>query len=479
MATIRTGELAATGDPQADNGRGDAARRSLLEAQAAFGKHRGAARAAAVVTAGLAAGGSAGDPQLAESVRYLSRHSDRELQKALASSHRGEGDRVSATGEWRVGALRRLLVHEPRNALRWMDLALEYVKRGDMKRAARACETATALARDSRFILRSAARFWQHAGEVGKARHVVDSADATSSDPWLLATSVALADFEERSSPFLKIARNMLELQEVDPWHLSELAGAMATMEWRLGSDRQARRHMRQALNKPTENALAQAVWAQERGFFHDTESVEPAVPYHFEAAARQLAFELRWKEATDDADDWLQDQPFSTEAALFGSWTSAQAEDYSRAADFCNRGRIANPRNVWLANNLAYALAKGDRPDDAQRWVTKGFSLQPDSRQRAYLTATQGLVLFRLGHSENGRQHYEQAISHLVGQHRREEATVAKLILAEEEILAGTELAVSAYARAEGAVKETSAHFVRARWTRLRELVDQRPLLR
>jgi Flp pilus assembly protein TadD len=471
--TVAMGELASARAPAPLNARLlSAAEHSILEAHVAFEDQPGSARAAALVSAAIASSKTLEDPNLAEAIHYLSEHSVRELQKALIASADDQHDRVSAD-QVRVGRLRRLLAREPRNALRWMDLALEYVKRGDTSRASRACQTATSLAPDSRFILRSASRFWQHAGDLDKARYLIDSADATEADPWLLATSVALADFDDKSSPFLKLARNMLDAADLDPWHLSELAGAIATLEWRLGSDRQARKHMRKALESPTENALAQAEWAQERGLFHEADPGEAHVPYQFEADARHSAYELQWKEAAGDADSWLRDQPFSTEAALFGSWTSSQDEDYGRAVEFCNRGRVANPKNVWLANNLAYALARGGQAADGQQWVEKGLMLHPDPRQRAYLTATQGLILFRLGEWEAGRRHYEEAISRLLAQKRRDEATMAKVILAEEEIFAGTELALRALARAEGAVRETTAHFVRARWSGLRELVE------
>ena len=453
-----------------------AAERSFLEARAAFRDRAGPGRATSLLLAALGADRGFSDEDVQEAALVLGSQARSELQRAVAGRRVDVADRVPhsevCSDGRRVARLRQILSNEPRNALRWMDLALEFIIRGDTRRAGRACETATSLARSNRFILRSAARYWQHAGELDRARHLIDSAETTSTDPWLIAASVALADWGESSSPYTRAARRVLEASDVHPWHLSELAGAVATMEWRLGSDRQARRHMRQALEDPTENALAQAEWAQERGLFQDYDLTQTDAPLRFEATARHFAYEFQWKEAMEDADAWLSDQPFSTEAALFGSWTASQTEDYARALQFCERGRAANPKNVWLANNSAYALAKDGNPHAAQRWLAEAMSLEPDARQRAYLTATQGLVHFRQGQAAVGRQNYEEAISRLLAQKRRDEATMAKVILAEEEIRAGTEMAVAALSRAEKAIKETTARFVLARWNRLRDSV-------
>jgi hypothetical protein len=367
----------------------------------------------------------------------------------------------------RIARLRQMLHLEPRNAVRWVDFALEQTIRGNRTAAGRAIAVATNLCPENRFVLRSAARFYVHVNEPDRAHWLFERSVRTSSDPWLAAAAVAVADAAKLPTRHKRAARGLIEDAGVFPWHASELSGALATEEWKAGADRRGRQLMRFALEQPTENVLAQAEWAHEEGLLRDRESFAITSAAHpHEAVARHAAYSLEWQDAVDAAYQWLNDQPFSEDAAAFGSWAASQSGNYKASSDFCRDGLLANENSALLMNNLAYAEACEGNFAEAITWVKRARSLRPHPYHQALLSATAGLICFKSGDADQGRRLYESAITAFNRLGEKDSAAMATVLLAEAELQARTAYELVALTRAMEAVRGSNEHFVKARWS-------------
>lgn len=345
----------------------------------------------------------------------------------------------------RIHKLRLSLQDDPRNAIAWTDLAREYAALGQSSQAEKAILNAVGLAPSNRFVLRSSVRFHVHQGNLDKAARLLRLADSTASDPWLVAAEIAVAGALGGKAKFVKAGRKLLADQRFRPFETSELASALATLELEYGDHRSARRLFDQALRSPTENCVAQVEWASKLMSGLELDFASFQIPRNFEAIAWDGFGKGRWTEAVRGAQQWQDDQAFSSRPVVLGSYISSVVrEDYPVAERMLRRALVANPDDEALLNNLAFVYASTGRLDDADSELKK--VLTPGSSEAA-LTATHGLVCFRRGVEEEGRALYLRAMD-LAG-HRSKHRALAAIYLAREELLAKTRYAKEALDRA------------------------------
>lgn len=331
--------------------------------------------------------------------------------------------------------LRRLLRLYPQNPLLWTDLALLRVAAADLRGARRWLEVALRLAPSDRFVLRSAARYWIHADEPDRAHALLRRAPGLLNDPWLLAAEMAAADIAEQTQRSIRVARQMVQSGHYAPIHTAELATAIATEEWLSGRMPRARRWFRRALVAPTENALAQAVWMARRdqGLQGDIAAADASGAW--EAGAIHAFSVGRWRDAVDYSREWQRDEPFSSRPAVLGGFAAAVAlNDYGAAHGLLRGALRANPRDFTLLNNQAFALASENRVAEAVRSLGRIRSDVLNSEERAVLTATQGLVRFRLGSSREGAALYREAIAEAERLDKPHLKALATVFLAREQ---------------------------------------------
>jgi tetratricopeptide (TPR) repeat protein len=356
----------------------------------------------------------------------------------------------------------------PRNPVRWVDLALDYQTLGQVDQADRALGIALELDHSNRFVVRAAAAHYAHRDAFDEAQRVVDSSEFAKHDPSLLATSIAIGDLRKSSSRNIRAGRDSLTRGAGSSSALSELAGALAMIEWKNGSDRRARQLLRRAMTNPNENVLAQVEWAKDQGFPIGDLETGLIQPRSFEACARREATSLDWNGAIDNAELWLADQPFSIAAASHGSWAASEATQYETAADLANAGLEANHGNAMLLNNLAFALVQQGRIGEAQKAALQGLDAKPAPSDVPYLIATTGLILFRAGRFELGRRLYLRAVDYLHILNDRDNIARALILLAEAEFIAGMPTAPETWSRATRAASTVETPYVRASWDRV-----------
>ena len=360
----------------------------------------------------------------------------------------------------RIRHMRAILRREPHNAIRWADLALAHVNLAQMDQARRAMKVALNLTPTNRYVVRAAIRLYILLDEPERARHVLSDRSLLR-DPWLHASELAVSEILQLPARDLRMARRAIDDNKFAPWHLSELAGELATIELRSGtasSARTARRLITKAMVRPTENTLAQIEWAAATHGFDIPAERSDDPPLLFEAKARAHEQAGEFEEALAQGREWQVDQPFDPEPALFSSYIASMAlERYDIAIEVARRGLLANPDNVILRNNLIFSLASSGSLEAAKSELEKLGSGDGASEQ-ATLMATRGLVSFRIGDIDRGRSLYRTAVEMLDRDKDDDRAALASLFWAREEILAKTDEWRAVLSVAYSAVARSSA---------------------
>lgn len=427
---------------------------SLRQLRREWEEHRSPAFAADYVSAALVLRGSEGS-QANDAAEFLLSQTDVGLRAQLARRLLGAEIRVfdddfdplaQDDARRRIRDLKQAVRRDPRAALVWAELARRYAAMGQKNAAGHAMDTALALAPHDRFILRSASRLNLHLGDAERAHSILASAPGTRSDPWLLAGEIATAPLAGRSSRLIKHGRRLVESNQFRPLAVSELAAALATEAFQAGR-KDARTFFATSLDDPTENALAQVEWASRRGARVEIEQKLLEVEGSWEARAQAAAQVGDLEAAIQNAWRWLSDEPFASLAAVFGSHEAALARQFDVAAEFASAGLVANPDDALLRNNLVFALASADRVEEAEHHLHLLEGRALDDEMRLVVTATRGLVAFRRGDPELGRQLYRETIEAAEDPALR---AIAAIVLAREEVRTHPALAAEAREAAE-----------------------------
>jgi len=340
-----------------------------------------------------------------------------------------------------IHRIRALLRDEARNAFLWSDLSFLYASLGLPDQATRAIEISMELACENRFILRSASRLFVHLDEYRRAHQILWKAERTKHDPWLLAAEIAVASTAGKTSRLTKSAKQILAAKKFLPFHTSELASALSTIEFEAGNLKFGRRYLGQSLLQPTENAIAQAAWIDRQFFGVRLPDFQPVWPASHEANAWGLVQKANWKKTIIECLKWLGFQPFSSRPATLGSYIAAVAlAAYRESAEIAKLGLIANPNDFTLINNYVFALANLNEVPQAREAFChiQQPGLSPEERF-AWL-ATTGFLCYREGNIEEGRRYYQEAFK--LGNTATDEKRVASAFLwfALEELRSGTE---------------------------------------
>jgi tetratricopeptide (TPR) repeat protein len=350
---------------------------------------------------------------------------------------------------------RTRLIAYPINPMLWTNLSLFYTTIGQPSRAERAMRIALELAPENRFVVRAACRLFLHIGDVEKAHCVLLGTSAVQHDPWVLAGEMAIADIRSRTSRFAKKATRMLETDSHSPFHLSELAATLATMEAREGNRKKAKKLCGQSLIDPAENAIAQVAWLSRRmgeslGSPPTTAQIKSS-----EANAWVASALGEWETSLREAKQWHNEQPFSSRSAIFVAHIASMAlEDFSEAEQILRQGLTSNQDDATLFNNLAFALIQQGQIDEAADFLEQGSRVKATSRQKVCLTATNGLLEFRSGRIVQGRMLYRLASNLALAQSLEELSCIAKAYHAIEEVRSGTTEAAARKSEALEAVK-------------------------
>jgi tetratricopeptide (TPR) repeat protein len=238
-----------------------------------------------------------------------------------------------------------------------------------------------------------------------------------------------------------RAARRIIDRANFRPIELSELESELGTLELGVGADRKARVLFERSLTSPTDNSLAQGAWASYRLPSLDVRIDTLDVPFADEAMSRSALHDGDWNAALDHSIQWLDDQPFDSQAATHASYIAAVGlDDWPTSKLLAEMGLRANPSDPTLLNNMAYALIEMGELDDAEELLRRGRQRGGEDMERVALNATAGLLYFRRGDAAEGRRLYGLAIDRARRAGENDREAMAQAMLLREEILLGIE---------------------------------------
>lgn len=346
---------------------------------------------------------------------------------------------------FKIAGLKHSLRRFPNNGIAWAELAFPHTILGNDKQAVRAMVVALNIAPNNRYVLRASARCFLHFGLVDKALHYLRRSEFLAEDPWLLSAELAVSSAVGEKSKFARRAVGLLKEARYSPWSLNELAASVSTLEAQHGSDKKSKKLIRQALIKPNENTVAQAVWLKER-LGISVPSLDRNVPGAFEADTR-IGYQLRnYAAAAQSATNWFRYQPFSSRPVIIASYlASVCLQDDAKAISIIEESLTLPPKSFLLSNNYAFALASVNRTEEAENLLSKFDTAVLSPRELETLNATRGLIAFREGDIEAGRNLYKRAIEGFERLNELRAKAIAATFLAREESLGQTREAHSA----------------------------------
>ena len=364
----------------------------------------------------------------------------------------------------RVHAIRSYVHEHPRNALARVDLARAFFALDEDEKSEEQLRIALRLDADNRFIVRSAARFYVDVDEERSAADVVAQASGHLDDPWLLSVAVGLRTKDRRVR--LRNAIALANDKSISPWHTSELSASLASQEFEHGNSKRGRQLLRDSMIDPTENVAAHIEWARGRGIFESDARELPLGSY--EALARRHAHRREWVEAVEGAWGWLDDEPFSADASIFGSLYAIEAGEYQTATEMIDLGLIASPENSTLINNRAFAKACTWDLQEAAADIQRIDLHDGSTGTLGCALATTGLIVYRSGLEEDGRRLYERSISFFTRHKDIGSAARAAMNLAGEDIRSGSAEVSKSIKRAEKLVGQAKEPVLDEAWAKL-----------
>lgn len=312
----------------------------------------------------------------------------------------------------RMQDLRRLLSVAPGNPLALLDFAQLKLATGDRKTASRVLHGALSLAPHNRAVIRTLARFFVHIGDKDKAHALVVRALRETEDPWLMASEIALAESADTTPLYLQRARRILTERRLNARHLSELAGAVATVELRHGALKSAREYARLSLLHPNDNVAAQAVIERRAmGVSLEAREVKAAIASANEARLFSAWFDRDIDTSQRHALRWHYEEPFSSRPVQFLSIVLSLQRKYERAAEWIACGLRGDPNDPGLLTTLAFTQAATGKLAEAENTIHRVRQIARDT-YGPHVTATEGLLALKRGDFAVADIKYREAIS-------------------------------------------------------------------
>lgn len=299
------------------------------------------------------------------------------------------------------------------NPIIWVELSRHYSILGLKDQSIKTMKIALHLAPENRFVLRCATRLFAHYNDLEYSHDLLRKNRLTSFDPWLTSAEIALATLRDRTSRFMQKGASMINSKNFSPFSLTELESSIGTVELINGSTKKSRILFNKSLIDPNDNSLAQAEWASKKDKQIVVNPSIFTVQHNFEAKALDDFQNENFSDALDNSVRWFLDMPFLKRPVMLGSHiASALLDDQEKSREFLKAGLISHPNDPQLINNIVYSLALENKTDEAMDYlekITAGTSMEKTTE--VCLTATRGLIYFRTGFADIGRQLYQNAI--------------------------------------------------------------------
>lgn len=314
-----------------------------------------------------------------------------------------------------ASVIKKRLASNPQNSVALIDLARLYAAQGQKEKAKLSVLKALYLNPNHRFILRSGARFLVHIGETEKAAFFINKAQSLPSDPWLLATHIALETILDRMPKYLKKSADIIKAANLPPMHMTELASSLATFEAFKGDFKGAKRNFNKALIAPNDNAIAQALWAAKKFSIHIAVDDNLLLsPFTHEARYYQYVFNAEFESALSEAKAWFVDEPYAGRPLKAATYISSVLGDYVSAERLALLALKVDKHDVELQNNLVFSLVAQNKLAEAMPIFEELVKYEKTlfGFNRGHTLANWGMIQFRLSNYDEGEKFYKLSIS-------------------------------------------------------------------
>jgi tetratricopeptide (TPR) repeat protein len=316
----------------------------------------------------------------------------------------------------KINGLKLRIIEYPSNPILYVELSRNYISIGQIEQAVLAINKALFLGKNNRFILRSAARLFIHLKDKEQALYVLKKSELIKNDPWLMASEISISSMLKRNSNNIKKGLAMLESGNFSFASLSELASSIGTVEYINGSFKKSKKLFHTSLIEPNDNSLAQAEWAASKSVIQDVDllTIHTHAKNSFSESSVLSSYNRKeYAESIRFASNWIEDMPFAMRPVLFASSLSTTyLKNYELSEKILKIGLRANPVDAQLINNIAYACALNNEINKAEGYLAQiNSNFVIDKTTEICLLATKGLVDFRKGLHDSGRQLYQRAI--------------------------------------------------------------------
>lgn len=327
---------------------------------------------------------------------------------------------VSIDSEVNIATLRNKLKASPNNPLVWANLARAYVIVNEQEKAEKAMLGALHYANNHRWVCRVASRLYVHFGDPAKALRVLHRNPNLKIDPWLLSTELAVSRLAGRPLKNWNYAKKLVE-SPISALHLSELASSIGTSEIIAGANKKAKVYFKQALVSPNSNSLAQVKWADRSfglGFSKQINNSLASVSSAYEARHWECYEQKDMVRAIEYAQMWWKEEPYSIKPPQAISFVASLVNDLQLIHDTARIALERNPDDTTLRLNDIYARAcicgvfsgKDGEVSEKDIVYLKGVMNGSDKDYAAHAYANAGLINYRLGYLEQGREFYNAA---------------------------------------------------------------------
>ena len=322
----------------------------------------------------------------------------------------GSTERVEAASKDFVKHARTLLAIDYRNPVLLMDTARELAAMRQDKAALRYVRAAVAMAPNSRFVLRAAARYYLHIGEHEIAHDLLRRSPLIGSDPWIQASEIAIATVRGKTSDLAKQSiKRLSEAKQVGA-EVTELASAVGTVELLSGSDKKAKILFKHALSNPNDNSLAQAEWAATKlKLVVDNKALK--TPMSYEANSHNAYRRQEIAAAIDYAVLWAKDEPFASRPMDSQCYLLSLEGRYTEALEVAKVAHDLDGDGIGPVLNLLFAQIQAGDLDNAMEDFLR-LGRHPDMKMHAtHYLANGGALAYAMGDFEQARQLYQRAI--------------------------------------------------------------------
>lgn len=341
----------------------------------------------------------------------------------------------------RIGILRRQLREHCYDPVAYCELARCYANLGMNDKAETYMKYAINLAPTSRFVVRNAARFFVHNGDLDKAKSVLLKSERVKTDPWIMSAEIAVESVMERASRYVKEGRQMVFSGNVSAFSSSELCFAICKVDLDYGKRKDSRKMFEKGIIEPNDNCLAQAEFFAKRDSNLQLDlSAYSRLPHKHEADTRKAYVTGKYEDAFISSLKWMRDYRFEQRPIAFAFDISCiYLKRYDFAIEVEKKALTLNPRNHTAVNNLAYAMGLSDRLDEAEAYLStinyQKYLNNKDTTGAICLVATCGLLEYRKGNIDEGRKMYNMAIQAAKKHKENGLAAKARLNMIREEV--------------------------------------------